>query len=124
MKPWPSAWLCLAMACASTGRPADSASHPPDTPGGECSWSVREGGAECAVFYGGEVRSRKPGTTGGADVQVVYFDWFGKWKCGEKRQVCGGTVECTCPYPVSSDGERSSRGSVPSTAPQPSRASE
>lgn len=76
-----------------------------------------EGGTECVVYYGGEVRSRIQGTTGIANVERVYFDKFSsKWKCGEKRQVCGVTVECTCPYPLTT-GAPPAKSSQPEPCP-------
>lgn len=104
MKPLLLVLSCSLLACASV---TDRATQAPDTPGGECAWSVTEGGGECVVWYSGSHRHRIPGKTGAADIEgVEFYSGERKWKCGEKRPVCGSIVECTCPYPVSSDGQR------------------
>lgn len=85
-------------ACATTGTVNQDADEGSETPGGECFWSIEEGGSECLVAIGIDVRLRSPGTT---DV-IEGSQGYGKkkWKCGEKREVCGTEVECTCPFPV------------------------
>jgi len=91
---------CLGCAGKMTVRPSDS--EGPEKPGGDCYWSIDEGGSECVVEIAGETRRRSPGT---ADV-IEGTQGYGKkkWKCGEKREVCGTEVECTCPFPVTPDG--------------------
>lgn len=86
------------IACSSKGALKDDAERPPETPHGDCFWSVKEGGAECVVTVGSEVVTRVPGTTD--DFRGVEGYDERKWKCGEQRQLCGSTVECTCPFPV------------------------
>ncbi|NOK08133.1 hypothetical protein [Corallococcus exercitus] len=76
----------------------DDADPPPEIPGGDCFWSVKEGGSECVVTIGIEARTRTAGTTDGINGVEGYGEK--KWKCGETRTVCGSTVECTCPFPV------------------------
>jgi hypothetical protein len=85
------------LACATNGTPSNNDAAP-EHPGGNCSWAVKEGGTECLVSMGGETRTRIPGTTDGIEGTEGYGEF--KWKCGEKREVCGSMVECTCPFPV------------------------
>ena len=90
--------LLLYLGCTSRAVVKDSADEKPETPGGTCFWSVREGGAECEVETAIESRRRIAGTFD--DIRGVEGYGKKKWKCGEKREVCGTEVECTCPFPV------------------------
>lgn len=90
------------VACAPKNVVTKADTESPEYPGGDCSWSVQEGGAECVVSVGGETRWRSPGTTD--EIEATQGYGKKKWKCGEKRQVCGTEVECTCPFPVTPDG--------------------
>lgn len=93
------------MACAAKGsimKDVCEAPEPPERPGGACTWWVTEGGAECVVETDFEVRHRTPGTKDEIEGARGYDKK--KWRCGEKREVCGTEVECTCPFPATPDG--------------------
>lgn len=93
---WASTVLAIGwLACATTA-PKGNADYP-NYPGGDCSWSVKEGGSECVVAVGGTTRDRKLGFS---ELQITEGYGEKKWKCGEKREVCGTEIECTCPFPV------------------------
>jgi len=90
----------VSMACATKGMVKQDSDERPEIPGGNCFWAVHEGGAECEVEIGTESRTRVAGTTD----DILGTEGYGrkKWKCGEKREVCGSEVECTCPFPPTS----------------------
>lgn len=83
--------------CAATKSTTLNMSGEAETPGGECAWSIAEGGTECVVEVSSESRTRSPNNTNVIEGKQGY----GKtpWKCGEKRVICGTEVECTCPFP-------------------------
>lgn len=73
-------------------------------PGGNCFWAVHEGGSECVVEVGTESRTRVIWEAG--DLELHGVEGYGKekWKCGEKRPVCGTEVVCTCPASGENEG--------------------
>jgi hypothetical protein len=108
-------WALAALAvscfgCASHQRVAAEGGDYPDNPGGDCFWSIKEGGGECIVEVGGTTRTRRSGEP--EELYITEGHGKKKWACGEKRHVCGIEVECTCPFPVASDG-----GSPPDGGP-------
>jgi hypothetical protein len=98
-------WLTIvlvleSLACASRGAVKDGAGNAAERLGGECSWWLSEGGTDCVVETDRELRSRSLSTSGALAKERGYGKW--RVKCGEKREVCGTEVECTCPFPVTS----------------------
>lgn len=89
----------VAVACASKGTVKQDSDERPEIPGGNCFWSIHEGGSECTVESGIESRTRIVADGGDLDIHGVEGYGKKKWKCGESREICGTTVECTCPFP-------------------------
>jgi hypothetical protein len=85
-----SMWL-FGCTAKQTVRPNDQERR---GPGGTCYWSVKEGGPECSVVISGDTRKR----TLGGDIEETEGHGEFQWKCGERQMVCGGMVECTCPF--------------------------
>jgi len=95
--------LVLLLACATNGR-SKPGSDEREIPGGNCFWAVHEGGAECVVEVGTESQTRVIGPAGDLDLHGVEGYGKQKWKCGEKRPVCGTEVVCTCPGSGGNEG--------------------
>jgi hypothetical protein len=83
--------MWLGCAAKQTVRPDEQENN---GPGGTCYWSIKEGGAECTVVLSSHTRERVLD----GDIEETEGHGEFQWKCGEKQRVCGGMVECTCPF--------------------------
>jgi len=73
--------------------PSDGSAEPgSESPGGECFWSMKEGDNHCVVVIGTDTRTRD------ANQELIGKEGYGQfdWRCGERQEVCGLEVECTC----------------------------
>lgn len=88
----------LGMACVTARSAISDDSETLDGIGGRCSWTVAEGGRSCTVESAIESRVRTVADGGELDVNEVEGYAKKQWRCGEKHEICGALVECSCPF--------------------------